>query len=662
MWETIKKYKIQLIFVIIVLLEFALFRTYVLREIEGSCPRNIDQAVFMRITYSLYDNIINGNYGTAFKEVYNSLGQGAFPVFGLIALFLFGKSRLSLLLVNFILFILAQLIGFCCVKLISNSNKIGFLFWGLFMMIQSPFFGGGGDLVDYRMDFAGFCLYSCWVSTLMLAYHKQKKQYYYLSAVFVGLLFLFRSNTIAYVSIALLLFECLNIFVYKQKIFEELCNLLKYGCIVLASGGWYILFQIKNLYHYYITAHVTSAEPEIRMVEQGIGSWISYILFYPYKLVKDHLGYILSFVLVFIVLVSVILYMVNRNKKKLKLQKNEVIAFCAGFCSFCAPFIVLTLDVSKSAVVICTVAGAAVFISSYIFALICNRKLIIDKVLLILMFVIAGAGIVSYVGNTTKGHVGYDVQSQSQMLAINNRMKEYLIDNDLKEARLLVDRICDAITTDVLTVLTYESESQYIDVGYAWNGLNTYANYSYEEVETALEEADIMVLSRDGYTTQSYYPTDSNFDQYRDIMWQYASDNLINLGEFELGNDKVVIFGKGQVKVQPMWDDWMSNTGNYILFEKELDQQQSIYIEGYAGGIFKNGDLKVDAVYGENSVLSNIEIIDDRYYIEVDISKFDLGSYELEMIFDKYFIPKELGTNEDTRRLVIMRPDTVSIK
>lgn len=660
MQEFIKKYKVQIGLVVILLIEFALFRTYVLREIIGSCPRKIDQAVFMRMTYHMYENVVNGNYGAVFKEIYEGLGQGAFPVFGLISLFILGKSRLSLLTVNFILFILAQLMGFRSVKLISNSNKIGFFFLGLFLMIQSPFLEAG-DLVDYRMDFAGFCLYTCWVAALILAYYKQEKKYNYQSAIFVGLLFMFRSNTIAYVAIAFLLFECIHILFFKSKIVDEIKYLLKYGCIVIAAGGWYILLQFKNLYHYYVTAHVTSAEPEIRMVEQGINNWISYLLFYPFMLIKNHLGYILSFLLAAIILISAIMYFINKRGKKLKLQRNEVIALCVGLCSFSAPFIVLTMDVSKSSVVICTVAGAAVFITCYVFSLVCNRKLLSDRILFIFMAAMIAAGMSNYIGNTTKEHTGYDEQTQAQMLAINNCMKEYIIKNDLEEAKLLVDRICDAITTDVLTVLTYESENHYVNMGYAWNDLNTYKDYTPEEVETALQEADLMVLSTGEYTTQSFYPTDSTFDKYRDTMWKYASKNLVKLGEFMLGNDEVVVFGKGQVEFQPTWEDWMSNSGNYITFQKELTQQHNIIIEGNTGGMYQKGDIMTEVYYDGKPILSTIDIIDGRYFIDVDISTFDLGIYELELGFNNYFIPKEIGTNEDTRKLVIMSPDTISI-
>lgn len=222
----LRKYKNIILLIIIFLLEFALFRTCIQREILGSCPRNIDQAVFMRMTYHLYENIVSGNYREVLQEISTGLGQGAFPIFGLIFLFLFGKSRLSLLLVNFVLFVLAQMVGFYYVKRMSGSNKIGWIYLGLFLMIQSPFFEAGG-IFDYRMDFSAFCLYTCWMVTFIAAHYLEDKRTYYLSALFCGLVLMFRSNTLAYLGIAFVLFECVFVFVLKrEKLKNELVKLI----------------------------------------------------------------------------------------------------------------------------------------------------------------------------------------------------------------------------------------------------------------------------------------------------------------------------------------------------------------------------------------------------------------------------------------------------
>ena len=657
------KYKNSIILSFILLLEFALFRTCVQRDIIGSCPRNIDQAVFMRMTYHMYENIVSGNWGEVLHEISTGLGQGAFPVFGLIFLFIFGKSRLSLLLVNFTLFVLVQGVGYHYVKKMSNSNTLGYVFLGLFLMIQSPYFEAGG-LFDYRMDFSAFCLYTCWMVTFVAAHYINDKKTYYLSAAFCGMTLMFRSNTLAYLGIAFFLFECIYLFVLKQEnLKEELVKLIKYACIIVVFGGWYIVAQSKALLQYYLTAHVTSDEPQIRMLEQGIKNTSDYLLFYPKSLVNTHLGKMLSGVLAILILISLILYLVNKKKKDLKIDKNEKTAFVAGMCGFVSPFIVLTIDISKSAVVICTVAGVSVIISLFFVIILVNKNLLAKFVPYICAGVFICLGLFNYIDNTTQTLVGYSQKTQNEMIDINQCMEEYLVENDLKSAKLLVDRICDAITTDVITVLTYEMDNVYVDMGYAWNTINTYQDYSSEEVDAALSEADLMVLSKSVYTTNSYYPTDASFDRYREYMLEYAYNHLIELGEYNLGGDILIVFGKGQAKVSSTWSDWMSDRGNSVTFCKQNEKQKEIVIEGNLGGGFNSVEEFQPIVLLDGlEIPSIVTVSDGRYTITIDISALAVASYKLELTFNNAFIPSELGINEDNRRLVVMSPNKVGIK
>lgn len=659
----LKRHKDIILLGALFLLEFALFRTCVQREIIGSCPRNIDQAVFMRMTYHMYENIVQGNFKAVFNEIQSSLGQGAFPVFGLIYMFLFGKSRLSLLSVNFTLFALAQATGFYSIKKTTNCTALGYVFIGLFLMIQSPFFEAGG-LFDYRMDFSAFCLYTCWTATFMAAHYLKDKRMYYLSAVFCGLVLMFRSNTLAYIGIAFLLFECIYVFLLKEKkLKNEIINLIKYGCVVIVSGGWYILLESKALYNYYMTAHVTSEEPRIRMIEQGIDSIKSYLLFYPRSLYKHHLGKLLSCVLIFLIILALILYVLNKKKENLKTGKNEWSALTACLCGFLAPFIVLTIDISKSAVVICTAAGTAVILTLLFIAAVYNRNLLPQKVIYGMAGIGILAGIFNYIDNTTQMITGYERDTQKEMLAINECMEQYLTDNDLQSANLLVDRICDAITTDVLTVLIYENYDRYVDVRYAWNVMNTYHDYTADEVNDSLEKADLMVLSKETYQGNSVYPINSSYDKYRELMLQYADEHLYLLGEFVLGEEPMLIFGKAQAGIIPTWAEWMGTEKNWLFFNKPGNKQNTIMLEGnLGGGLNSESEILPVIEYAGKNIPCDVEIDNGRYRISIDISDLEPNFHRLELKFENCFVPAEMGVNEDTRSLVIMTPDNIEFK
>jgi hypothetical protein len=51
-----------------------------------------------------------------------------------------------------------------------------------------------------------------------------------------------------------------------------------------------------------------------------------------------------------------------------------------------------------------------------------------------------------------------------------------------------------------------------------------------------------------------------------------------------------------------------------------------------------------------------------RIIISLDAKEFDHGGpVRIRVLFDTYFVPKDLGINEDTRQLVIMTPKQIEL-
>lgn len=120
----------------------------------------------------------------------------------------------------------------------------------------------------------------------------------------------------------------------------------------------------------------------------------------------------------------------------------------------------------------------------------------------------------------------------------------------------------------------------------------------------------------------------------------------------------MIVFGKGQVKVASSWDDWMSNEGNWIIFNKQDERQNKIVIEGSLGGGFSSSEeFQPNVNWEEENIPCELSVNGDRYVITIDISALATGSYKMELSFNNSFIPVELGLNDDTRKLVVMCPD-----
>ena len=124
-----------------------------------------------------------------------------------------------------------------------------------------------------------------------------------------------------------------------------------------------------------------------------------------------------------------------------------------------------------------------------------------------------------------------------------------------------------------------------------------------------------------------------------------------------------MVFGKGQVKVASSWNDWMSDEGNWIIFNKQDERQNKIVIEGSLGGGFSSPEeFQPNVSWKGENIPCELSVNGDRYVITIDISDLTMGSYKMELSFNNSFIPAELGLNDDTRKLVVMCPDESMIE
>ena len=78
-----------------------------------------------------------------------------------------------------------------------------------------------------------------------------------------------------------------------------------------------------------------------------------------------------------------------------------------------------------------------------------------------------------------------------------------------------------------------------------------------------------------------------------------------------------------------------------------------------------NVDAKIDFVgRPPEEAPATIEEFADHYVLRIELNPASLrphGEVHVRISFDKYFVPEEFGLNSDTRRLVIMMPETVRL-
>ena len=363
----------------------------------------------------------------------------------------------------------------------------------------------------------------------------------------MGVLILCRLNTVAYLGVGFILFEIGKLFIYRgpekwKELKKEFYFVVKYSIVVFLSGGWYLVFQFRNVLRYYITAHAQGNDPLIRALEQGVASLWDNLLFYPKTLFTNHLGRFLTIVIIFIFVVFGCLLLVVHRYRKIGFEKGEKMELWALVSAIAAPIIVLTIDLSKSAVVGGIVTGSIVALACYVMSMAYSR-FILRRVIPVFSVLLLLAGIGNYVVNTTDTHKGYDKETQAVLLEINGIVSDFILENGMKDPIIFIDRNTDGITAETVTVYTYEKQNKLINLNYA-TSMGVTSEFTEEDILIGLERADVVVASEEPYVNPTNYLIDASFDKYRDVIWNYATDNMQLIDSVVWGEDVVSIFGR----------------------------------------------------------------------------------------------------------------------
>jgi hypothetical protein len=157
-WCLVKlKQHLRVVALLVIALEFFLFRAYFATNIAPYHPRNHDQLVTYGAVYEAYFSIRDRGWVEAFRSDLGikrlTFKSTVVPMLGLLAMYVAGPGRWALGVVNFAFFVLGQVVLWR-----FFDRRVGIpgalLAWGLFLLGSSHYFWAGG-LDDLRFDHAG---------------------------------------------------------------------------------------------------------------------------------------------------------------------------------------------------------------------------------------------------------------------------------------------------------------------------------------------------------------------------------------------------------------------------------------------------------------------------------------------------------------------------
>ena len=290
---------ILLIGLVVILAQFLLFMFYTKTQIAPYYPTAMDQLSTYYTIYEAYYAIHDQGLVTAWQTDL-AIKPGIFkgltvPLLGLGLAFLFGPSRESIAITNFIFFVVGQ---FAVWWFLSRRSGVSsaILGWGLFLLGGTHYFWAGG-LDDLRFDYAGMIIFGIAFLILLSGYTVPTAREFWIFLIAFTVAALTRSITIIYLLGTIgLLFLWNGIHWLRHRDVDasrqRLVFFLGLGIAVTLITCIFIWANWHSISMYYINLKVT-AEDAIRKDEGGASSLIGLLAYYPQTAVVHFANYLL---------------------------------------------------------------------------------------------------------------------------------------------------------------------------------------------------------------------------------------------------------------------------------------------------------------------------------------------------------------------------------
>ena len=535
-----KNVTLSYIFLAVLLVaEFLLFRTFIVREICNMVPSDVDQSVYMNQSYSIYKNIVEANYQEAERLIFGMANTGL-PVLGAILLFLFGENRLSLLIPNFIGFAILQMAGYRITNKVFGNEWAGWSYIGILLLTNTTF-GWAANIVSFRADFLFACLFSAWILLLFQAVCTGDNKEYFKSAVVAGLMLFIRFFAICFLA-PIMLIEIILYFRSCGKLKETLRHMFAYMGVVLVAGGWFFCINIVNFAKYYLGAMTG----DMKEIWQTNLSLIDNLAYYPKHFIEYHMGKSLSIILLIVGVVCLIVI----GSKKIRIDKTTKRACAILVLAFVVPYVFLMIS-NKQPLVISMWNGIFIFAILFGVGVVYKkyRNRIADYALMFISVTLLILGSIEYISNSTGQFWGAYVQyaDKKAIWELNGEIADYATDNQKKQVNIVLDRWNDVISLESLELCSMERNGAEVEFKYAIESMNSNfatQQFSASELNEGLEAADVVVLAKAGYNYESTFPTDWLLDSYRSDIYAYAEDNLELLESFDWRGNEMQVYVK----------------------------------------------------------------------------------------------------------------------
>lgn len=352
----------------LLLIEFILFRNYILSEVVWAYPPNFDQAAYLGQAYELYEQMRTAGIWHAIIHQPDA-PQGA--LLQLQAALLFKSmghaSRFIALSLNFFYFALFQLALVKSVRELTGRWSVAFLGLALLLTASAPFNAAGG-IDDFRMDFIALCLYGTFLCCVVCSGIFMRVGWSVVAGLCGTLLVCFRFITATYLigllgimAVLVVILATIGNGASRHDAFCRLRGILLAAAPLVLLAGPLLWSRRSAIHDYYVVNHVTGAEKNVRAAEAGTTQLIKVLVFYPRNVRAFQAGnvFLISSLALLVGAWGIAANLRRQQVRAVEPASNQLVcrkiplgvAFYFIVAGLLIPLAILTADVSKSPVV-----------------------------------------------------------------------------------------------------------------------------------------------------------------------------------------------------------------------------------------------------------------------------------------------------------------------
>ncbi len=686
-------------FALLLLAQFAVFWQYANREIVWAYPADFDQSSYLTMDYTLYRGVLRDGLLPALGHYFHEPHPTGLmlPLQDCAAEFLAGPGRMSNLLLNFGYFALLEVVFFVTASWLAGRTAVGWIGVGLLLLLQSPFLAAGG-MFDCRIDFIACCLYGTFLCLLIRSDGLRERRWVAAAAGCALLLMSFRFITVTYLLGFCMTLGTLLLGVWlpwrgrapgAEFVAQSLRRTLVFGAGILALGGVAVAANWKSIHDYYVVGHLTGNERHVRALEMGVSGLAGHLTYYLSSLLHEHLG--LVFDVTWLVLaVAGLAAWLGRRPRTGETGPGDpathggrwAVPACMVAASLFAPWFILTLDESKSPVVANVLDTPAALLVVLVLARAGRRPARPAgspaatapgrsagpwwAATAALVLILGG---INWLTNLThQGRFSARRTSVEQIGALHDFIGQESARLGFESPVISADMIYDWMVPSTINTALYERTGRWLDARPAL-GVGIFA-LTREEVFAKLGRSDFALVST--YPKEGPYPF---YDSVRPLAGEiraWCEAHLMRLRVFRIDSGEVTVYVRPEVALEGLSGEWITPAGVRLrLPSEELGQLRA---SGKTALVLEGADnltalpqppVASARLEGPGGEPGNVDCpagytrpAPGTYRIRIDLGAVPPGADAVvDLRLDgAFFVPKEVGINDDTRHLIVTRP------